>query len=161
MGLIVTFPHLDFFISYIVTLISLVKSSPLSLPLHRSLSLSTRVCSVTPSCYLVSHSLSRRNTLRRSRSTKATPRVQVGQTSSRNVTPRPSNSLNTSSSTMSSVGIIVFFSFFRPRGTRNLATHSSPRHRRRTAIAIGVAHDSHWRSPRRRDLTSFFCHHIQ
>jgi hypothetical protein len=30
MGLIVTFPHLDFFISYIVTLVSLVKSSPLS-----------------------------------------------------------------------------------------------------------------------------------
>jgi hypothetical protein len=30
MGLIVTFPHLDFFISYIVTLVSLVKSSLLS-----------------------------------------------------------------------------------------------------------------------------------
>jgi hypothetical protein len=83
MGLIITFPHLDFFISYIVTLVSLV-NLVLSLPLRRSLS--TRMCSVTPSCYLVSHGLSRHNALRRSRSTKATPRVQVGQMSSRNVT---------------------------------------------------------------------------
>jgi hypothetical protein len=44
------------------------------------------VCSVTPSCHLVSHGLSRHNALRRCRSTKATPRVQVRQTSSRNVT---------------------------------------------------------------------------
>jgi hypothetical protein len=40
-----------------------------------------------PLVYLVSHGLLRHNALRRCRSTKATPRVQVGQTSSRNVTP--------------------------------------------------------------------------
>jgi hypothetical protein len=84
MGLIVTFPHLDFFRSYFVTLVFSLVNLVLSLPLHRSLS--TRMCSVTPSCHLVSHGLSRRNALRRCRSTKATPRVQVGQTSSRNIT---------------------------------------------------------------------------
>jgi hypothetical protein len=84
MGLIVTFPHLDFFRSYFVTLVFSLVNLVLSLPLRRSLS--TRMCSVTPSCHLVSHGLSRRNALRRCRSTKATPRVQVGQTSSRNIT---------------------------------------------------------------------------
>jgi hypothetical protein len=58
----------------------------LSLPLRRSLSLSSRVCSVTPSCHQVSLGLSWRNALRHCRSFKATPRVQVEQTSSRNVT---------------------------------------------------------------------------
>jgi hypothetical protein len=87
MGLIVTFPHLDFLDILLLLLWLSLVNLVLSLPLRRSLS--TRVCSVTPSCYLVSHGLSRRNALRRSRSTKATPRVQVGQTSSRNVTPFP------------------------------------------------------------------------
>jgi hypothetical protein len=66
-----------------------------SLPLRRSLS--TRVCSVTPSCHLISHGLLRRNALRCCRSTKATPRVQVGQTSSRNVTTRKFRAIQSSS----------------------------------------------------------------
>jgi hypothetical protein len=63
------------------------------------------VCSVTPSCHLVSHGLSRRNALHHCRSTKATPRVQVGQTSSRNVTrtidkPNPPDTIGNNTSPM-------------------------------------------------------------
>jgi hypothetical protein len=67
MGLIVTFPHLDFLDPTLVSLGLSLVNLVLSLPLRRSLS--TRVCSVTPSCYQVSHGLSRRDVLRRRRST--------------------------------------------------------------------------------------------
>jgi hypothetical protein len=89
MGLIVTFPHLDFLDPtlglslLLLLLLSLVKSSLLSafvqIIVHSHVLCHTLLLSGIPQ-------LLRRNTLRRCRSTKATPRIQVGQTSSRNIT---------------------------------------------------------------------------
>jgi hypothetical protein len=85
MGLIVTFPHLDFFKSLLLLLLlSLVKSSPLSA--FAQIIVYSHVLCHTLLSSGIPRFIGRRNALCRCRSTKATPRVQVGQTSSRNVT---------------------------------------------------------------------------